>query len=107
MSQKAFYRLNPATGQYERVYPSARRRIMASLRQSAVGAAVALGVVTALYLAFDFPKERVLRSQNEHLKMSLEALDRRADEAIAVIGDIAARDDNFYRVVMQAEPLGA
>lgn len=107
MSQKAFYRLNPATGQYERVYPSARQRIMASLRQSAVGAAVALGVVTALYLAFDFPKERVLRSQNEHLKMSLEALDRRADEAIAVIGDIAARDDNFYRVVMQAEPLGA
>ena len=107
MSKKAFYRLNPATGQYERVYPSARQRIMASLRQSAVGAAVALGVVTALYLAFDFPKERVLRSQNEHLKMSLEALDRRADEAIAVIGDIAARDDNFYRVVMQAEPLGA
>lgn len=107
MSQKAFYRLNPSSGQYERVYPSARQRIMASLRQGAVGAAVALGLVTALYLAFDFPKERVLRSQNEHLKMSMEALDRRADEAIAVIGDIAARDDNFYRVVMQAEPLGA
>lgn len=107
MSQKAFYRLNPSTGQYERVYPSARQRIMASLRQSAVGAAVALGVVTGLYLMFDFPKERVLRSENEHLKLSMGALDRRADEAIAVISDIAARDDNFYRVVMQAEPLGA
>ncbi|MEZ3524115.1 MAG: M23 family metallopeptidase [Muribaculaceae bacterium] len=107
MSQKAFYRLNPATGQYERVYPTARQRLVASLRQFAVGAAVALGAVTALYMALDFPKERVLRAENERLRLSVDMLGRRADEAIAVIGDIAARDDNFYRVVMQAEPLGA
>jgi len=107
MGQKAFYRLNPATGQYERVYPSARQRIVSSLRQSAVGAAVAIGVVTALYMWLDFPKERMLRAENERLRLSVGLLDRRADEAIAVINDIAARDDNFYRVVMQAEPLGA
>lgn len=32
MSQKAFYRMNPATGQYERVYPGAWQRIASSLR---------------------------------------------------------------------------
>ena len=107
MSQKAFYRMNPATGQYERVYPGAWQRIASSLRHGAVGAAVAVGAVTALYIAFDFPKERVLRAENERLQLSVDELGRRADEAIAVIGDIAARDDNFYRVMMQAEPLGA
>lgn len=74
MSQKAFYRLNPATGQYERVYPTARQRLVASLRQFAVGAAVALGTVTALYMALDFPKERVLRAENERLRLSVDML---------------------------------
>lgn len=107
MSQKVYYRINPATGRYERVYPSARQRVMASLRQVAVGFALAVGAMTALYVFVDLPKERLLRRDNERLKLSVGLLDRRADEAIAVIGDIAARDDNFYRVVMQAEPLGA
>lgn len=72
MSQKAFYRMNPATGQYERVYPGAWQRIASSLRHGAVGAAVAVGAVTALYIAFDFPKERVLRAENERLQLSVE-----------------------------------
>lgn len=107
VSQKVYYRINPVTGRYERVYPSARQRLMASLRQVGLGFGLAVGVFTVLYAAVDFPKERMLRSDNERLKLSVGLLDRRADEAIAVISDIAARDDNFYRVVMQAEPLGA
>ncbi|MDE6286787.1 MAG: M23 family metallopeptidase [Muribaculaceae bacterium] len=107
MRQKVFYRVDPATGRYERVYPTARRRMLASLRQMAVGAAAALGIVTVMYVWLDFPKERILRAQNERLMQSVEILDRRTDEAVAVIGDLAARDDNFYRVVMNAEPLGA
>lgn len=107
VSQKVYYRINPATGRYERVYPSARQRVVSSLRQVMLGFALAAGLLTALYALTDLPKERMLRGENERLRASVGLLDRRADEAIAVIGDIAARDDNFYRVVMQAEPLGA
>ncbi|MDE6269955.1 MAG: M23 family metallopeptidase [Muribaculaceae bacterium] len=106
MSQKVFYRINPATGHYERVYPSARQRLMGTLRQVGLGFGIAVGALTALYVFVDLPKERIMRRQTERLKQSVALLDRRADEAIAVIGDIAARDDNFSRVVMQAEPLG-
>ena len=42
MSHKVFYRYNPATDRYERVYPSARERLRAALRQSAVGIIVAV-----------------------------------------------------------------
>lgn len=106
MSQKVYYRINPVTGRYERVFPSTRQRFMASVRHVGLGFAIAVGALTALYVFVDLPKERIMRRQTESLKQSVRLLDRRADEAIAVIGDIAARDDNFYRVVMQAEPLG-
>ncbi len=88
MSQKTFYRYNAISGQYERWV-----------------AAVVIGVIAILFSLMEFPRERRLRQQNEQLTARLEVLNRRADEALAVMEDIAERDNNFYRVVMQAEPL--
>ena len=45
--------------------------------------------------------------QNERLATNLELLGRRADYAVAVMEDLAERDNNFYRAMMQAEPMGA
>ncbi|MDE6301348.1 MAG: M23 family metallopeptidase [Muribaculaceae bacterium] len=103
--KSAFYRYNPATSAYERVYPSPRRRLWAFVRQYVLGAAGAVVIFIAAYYLVDFPRERSLRQQKEMLENELEALGRQADEAISVMEDIAARDNNFYRVVMQAEPL--
>lgn len=105
MSQKTFYRYNAISGQYERVYPSARRRLIIVARQFGWVAAVVIGVIAILFSLMEFPRERRLRLQNEQLTARLEILNRRADEALAVMEDIAERDNNFYRVVMQAEPL--
>lgn len=104
---KAFYRYNPATERYERVYPSRRSRLWAAVWQTAWGAVIGAGIMTALYFAVDFPKERAMRQQTEQMADQLHSLQRRSDEAIALMSDIAARDDNFYRIVLQAEPLGA
>lgn len=103
--KSTFFRYNPATSSYERVYPSTRRRLWAFSRQYILGAAGALVLFIFAYYLVDFPRERNLRQENELLKDDLEALSRQADEAISVMEDIAARDNNFYRVVMQAEPL--
>lgn len=94
------------TGQYERVYPSARRRAMVLLQQFGWIAAVVIGLVAVLFSLLEFPRERRLREENERLEARLEVLNRQADEALAVMEDIAERDNNFYRVMMQAEPLG-
>ena len=106
MSQKTFYRYNAVTGQYERVYPSARSRAMVQMRQFGWAAAVVIALVAVLFSLLEFPRERRLREQNERLEARLEILNRQADEALAVMEDIAERDNNFYRVMMQAEPLG-
>lgn len=107
MSQKAFYRYNPATEQYERVYPTRRTRLWSTLRQYVVGAGVGLIVFTGAYAILDFPREKELRQANAQMEMCLEMLERRSDEALAVMEDIAARDNNFYRVIMQTDPLSA
>lgn len=107
MSQKVFYRYNPAKERYERVYPSSGVRAKAMLRQALIGSVTALVVLVCAYSLFELPRESMLRMENELLENKIEMLSRRTDEAIAVMEDLAARDNNFYRVMMQAEPISA
>lgn len=107
MSHKAFYRYNPATDRYERVYPSGRERMIAALRQAAVGIAVAIATFALAYIFFESPRERKLREKSEQIEVRLATLNRRADQALEVMEDLTQRDNNFYRVMMQAEPITA
>lgn len=103
--RKTFYKYNPATASYERVYPSRVQRWWAVARQFSWGVTMGVTVFVALYFIFDFPREKELRQENEHLHSRLAQLGRQADEAMAVMEDISARDNNFYRVMMQADPV--
>lgn len=105
MSKKTFYRYNPQTESYERVYPSRSQRYRAVAREFAVGGLFGILVSVAAYYCIDFPRERALRQTNERMEASLEALSRQTDQALAVMENIAARDNNLYRVMLQAEPL--
>ena len=104
-TKKTFYRYNNLTDSYERVYPSRSARNKAVFGQFAVGAALGAALMLGAYFIFDFPREKRLRAENERMESALEVLERRADDAVTVMEDIAARDNNFYRVVMQADPL--
>lgn len=106
MAQKTFYRYNPATESYDRVYPSRKARLWTAVRQYAIGAGIGLLVFLVAYYALDFPREKELRAANARLEQRLDMLSRRSDEAFKVMEELAARDNNLYRVLMQAEPLG-
>lgn len=105
VSQKAFYRYNPLTERYDRVYPSRRSRLWITLGQFGWGALIGAALFMFLYYIVDFPRERQLHEQNRRLEGQLAMLNRRADDALAVMEDLALRDNNFYRVLMQSEPL--
>lgn len=105
MSQKVFFRYNKATEQYERVFPDRKQRFIASVRVYVWATLIVAGLALALYYLVDSPRERILRQKNEALQQRFELLNRRADKALAVLEDIAERDNNFYRVMMQAEPM--
>lgn len=107
MAPKAFYRLNPESGNYERVFPSRKERTLLYIRRVALDIAIALGALTLLYTFSELPRERQLRQQNERLQTNLQALSRQTDRAIAAMEDLAERDNNFYRVMMHTDPISA
>ena len=107
MSHKVFYRYNQSAERYERVYPSGRARFFAAVRQSAIGIVVAVAGFALAYFLWESPRERELRERAELVEDRLEMLNRRADKALEVMEDLASRDNNFYRVMMQAEPITA
>ncbi len=107
MARKVYYKYNAATDTYDRVYPSAKERWWAVVRQFIIGICFGAVIFATVYYFFDFPKEKALRHENERLRQRYEMLAKQADEAFAVMEDIAARDNNFYRVMLQAEPVTA
>lgn len=107
MSQKVFYKYNTSSERYERVYPTRKARVKAIVGQSIVGIVVAMIAFGLAYSFLELPREKELRKRTEQTEHKLEMLNRRSDEALAVMEDLAARDNNFYRVMMQAEPMSA
>ncbi|MCM1310426.1 MAG: M23 family metallopeptidase [Bacteroides sp.] len=103
MSKKIYYRYNEKNGSYERVYPSRRSRRLATLGHLILSLLLGGGVFFLLNGVVDLPKERMLRAENRQLKDDLLLLNARMDRAQAVMSDLADRDNNFYRVMMQAD----
>ena len=67
-------------------------------------------VLAALFIIFsDYvlaaPSEKNLRAENKRLKSQYGVLSKRLDNMSVVMDRLAERDDNFYRVMMQLDPM--
>jgi len=104
-TRKVYYRYNQLRDSYERVYPSKKERVLSLTKKVFEGVAVTSLVLSLLYYWIDLPREKLLRQENQELRDELKKVDRRLTEALRVMDDIAARDNSFYRVMLQADPL--
>lgn len=100
MSRKVFYRYNPATDEYERVFPTKRERIHGLIRNLLFWLLICGAIFGIIYTFVGTPHEKKLQQENEQLRAELDIMNRRLDASVEVMNDIAARDDNFYRVIM-------
>lgn len=105
MSRKIYYRYNESTGIYERVYLTARQRFINVMRHLGVGVALGMAFFLIVYFWIDFPREKQLKLENRELKAQYSALNSRLNNSIEVLEDLRMRDDNFYRAMMQADPV--
>ena len=111
--RKKYYTFNPDTRTYERVYPNFAQRFLTNLRR-AILFVIFGGASFLLFHLFtddhsaennesknssDFP-------QSEQYKQ-YQILSKRLDDAMLVLQDIQQRDDNLYRVMLEAEPVSA
>ncbi len=105
MSKKKYYIFNSQTLTYElaklprRRWRRLFRLLLSSLTLSAL-------FILLFYLFIGSPKEKMLEIENEQLRAQYKLLSRRVDDALVVLDDIQQRDDNLYRVILQAEPIG-
>lgn len=103
--KKALYTYNPATDNFERVYPSIKNRIEqwggTLLLSLCIG-----GIFFAIaFFGFASHTEQELREENTRLRMQYNVLERRVNASIKVMENIRKRDDNFYRVMLQMDPM--
>lgn len=105
MKRIALYRYNPDTDNFERLYPSWLSRILKALAFVGLSLLFGIGIYFLLNYYMGSPTEESLREENANLKSQYNILNRRLDNSIKVMEDIQNRDDNFYRVMMQLEPM--
>ena len=103
--RKVYYIYNPTTRTYDRVYPTFRQRMVNFLKRLFVGMGLGAGSFILLIWIFGSPSEKELRIENSRLLAQYNVLSRRLDEALGVMQSIQQRDDNLYRVVLQADPV--
>lgn len=105
MSKNVVYRYNPDTDNYERLYPSLKSRLRLVLVCLGVGLMFGIIFFLIVFYVFDSPTEKNLRKENSQLRSQYKLLKLRLDNSMDVMEQIRQRDDNFYRVMMQMEPL--
>lgn len=105
--KQVLYRYNPDTDNFERHYPTLKTRLASLGKYVGVGMAIGIGLYAMLFYVFDTPTEQNLKEENSKLKSQYAILEKRLDNSIKVMEDIRIRDDNFYRVMMQMDPLSS
>lgn len=105
MSKNIYYKYNPETDNFERVYPSLRMRLASWGRLWSMAVVLAAVLFFVAFYCFDSPTEENLRAENAELKAQYGILNRRLDNTLKVMDRIKDRDDNFYRVMMQMDPM--
>ncbi len=105
MKKKVYFRYNPNTLSYERVYPKAKDRIFSVIRHLASGIIIGFGIFWILSKVYTSPLKIEQEKQLQLMNTQYELLSKRMDDAVEVIGDIQQRDDNMYRAIFHADPV--
>lgn len=107
MSKNIYYRYNPETDNFERIYPSFRMRLASWTKTGITAVVLAVVIFFIIFYCFDSPTEKNLRAENSQLRSQYGILSRRLDNSLKVMERLKDRDDNFYRVMMQMDPMSS
>lgn len=105
MAKNIFYTYNPDTDNFERFYPSWKTRLKNFVKIMIAGCFLAVILLVLYFNFFETPTEKNLRQENNVLHTQYNILEQRLSNSLTVMERIRARDDNFYRVIMQLDPL--
>ncbi len=102
---KKNYKFNKKSLQFEEVRITLKARALKVLSVIATGSVFASVVIFLAYTFLDSPKEKMLKRENAYLLEQIKSFEDKLDKVDAVLADFADRDDNIYRVILEAEPM--
>ena len=105
--RKKYYIFNPDTQAYEPVAPNPGQRFFTGLRRALLFIVLGAGTFLLFHFFIDKPSVEELENENSQILAQYKILSKRLDEATLVLQDIQQRDDNLYRVMLDAEPISA
>ncbi|WP_029906005.1 M23 family metallopeptidase [Prevotella sp. 10(H)] len=105
MKRKVYYRYNPQTLTYDRIYPSMKDKVFTVLRHMISGIVVGIGALIAFAYFVGTPWGEAQKKETQLIRTQYELLSKRADEMSNVLRDIQQRDDNLYRAIFHADPI--
>jgi len=102
---KVKYYYDKKTLSYKRIERSAINRIK-NLSIFLIGSAfTGLIMVLIFFQFFDSPKEKILNREIKQLSTEYEVVQDKLKQIELVLDDIQKRDDNIYRVILEADPI--
>ena len=105
MAKRIFYKYNPETDNFERFYPTMKERIASGGKLCLAALLIAAIVIVLFNYIVATPNEKNLRAENKRLKSQYGVMSNRLENLLEVMDKMEDRDNNFYRVMMQLDPL--
>ncbi len=102
---KKKYKFNPDTLSYERVGISFKEKSTKILAYFSSSLALALIIAVLVINAYETPKTKALRRENQRLLTQYELMDKDLGKIESVLEELQNRDDNIYRVIFESEPI--
>ena len=107
MIKKSRYKYNTHTLTYEKVRVSFKDRFLRFFYHIALGLVFATVFVLIMNSTVDSPKEKLLKRENEQLKIQYELMNKKLGIVSESLAELQKRDDNIYRIIFEAEPISA
>lgn len=102
---KKKYIFNPETLSYEPVEYTFGYKIRRFLVHTFTGIMIGTLFFFVLASTLQSPEEKQLNDEKNKIEAQYKILERQFNEAQVVLNDLQERDNNLYRVVLQAEPI--
>lgn len=101
------YHFDPESLSFDRIRLSFKGLILKLITYFFAGVVISLTFYLVFSKFFDTPKERILKRENEQMKLQIEIFEKKLDQIGSVMDDLKQRDDNLYRTVYEAEPISS
>lgn len=99
------YKYNRKTLKYERIDNTFTYHLLRILKIASLGIIIGTGVFTLCVFFIPSPTHNKLIEENDRINSQYQLLSKQLDDALEVLSIIQERDDNFYRVMLQADSI--